>query len=89
VSVRSERAGVVTTVVIDHPEARNAVDRETADELASAFRAFEADDDAAVAVLWGTGGTFCAGADLKQMSNASSRTATARWARRVSSCQSR
>jgi enoyl-CoA hydratase len=68
-SVRSERSGPVTTVILDRPEARNAVDRATADALADAFRAFDADDDAAVAVLWGSGGTFCAGADLKAMDN--------------------
>jgi enoyl-CoA hydratase len=56
-------------VVIDRPEARNAVDRATADALADAFRAFDADDSASVAVLWGAGGTFCAGADLKAMDN--------------------
>jgi enoyl-CoA hydratase len=59
----------VTTVVLDRPHARNAVDGDTARELADAFRAFDADRDAAVAVLWGAGGTFCAGADLKLMSN--------------------
>lgn len=68
-SVRSERNGPVTTVVLDRPEARNAVDREHADALADAFRAFEADEAALVAVLWGAGGTFCAGADLKRMDN--------------------
>ena len=68
-SVRSERLGPVTTVVLDRPEARNAVDREHAAALADAFRAFEADDEALVAVLWGAGGTFCAGADLKRMDN--------------------
>ena len=67
-SVRSERDGPVTTVVIDRPEARNAVDRETAEALADAFRAFDADAEASVAVLWGAGGTFCAGADLKAAS---------------------
>ena len=67
--VRSERRGPVTTVVIDRPEARNAVDRATANALAEAFRAFDADDSASVAVLWGAGGTFCAGADLKAMDN--------------------
>jgi enoyl-CoA hydratase/carnithine racemase len=61
--------GPVTTVVLDRPEARNAVDRATADALAAAFRAFDADEKAAVAVLWGAGGTFCAGADLKAMDN--------------------
>jgi enoyl-CoA hydratase len=64
-SVRIERAGPVTTVVLDRPEARNAVNRETAKALAEAFRAFEADAEARVAVLWGDHGTFCAGADLK------------------------
>lgn len=49
-SVRSERDGPVTTVVLDRPEARNAVDREHAEALAAAFRAFEADDEALVAV---------------------------------------
>ncbi|WP_406176260.1 crotonase/enoyl-CoA hydratase family protein [Streptomyces sp. NBC_00996] len=63
--VRIERQGYVTTVVLSRPEARNAVDGPTAAELADAFREFEADDGARVAVLWGEGGTFCAGADLK------------------------
>src|SRR5215813_8981196 len=63
--VRVERSDGIVTVVIDRPDVRNAVDRETAQALADAFRAFEADDSAAVAVLWGQGGTFCAGADLK------------------------
>jgi enoyl-CoA hydratase/carnithine racemase len=67
--VRVERSGPVTTVVLDRPEARNAVDREHAEALAEAFRAFEADGSAAAAVLWGGGGTFCAGADLKRMDN--------------------
>ncbi|MEV0369088.1 crotonase/enoyl-CoA hydratase family protein [Streptomyces sp. NPDC050636] len=64
-SVRVERAGPVTTVVLSRPAARNAVDGATAGQLADAFRQFEADEDARVAVLWGAGGTFCAGADLK------------------------
>lgn len=64
-SVRVERAGPVTTVVLSRPAARNAVDGATATQLAEAFREFEADDGAHVAVLWGEGGTFCAGADLK------------------------
>jgi enoyl-CoA hydratase len=63
-TVRIERAGPVTTVLIDRPAVRNAVDRATAEQLAGAFREFDADPDAAVAVLTGTGGTFCAGADL-------------------------
>jgi enoyl-CoA hydratase len=65
VSIRTERAGPVTTIVLDRPEARNAVDGPTAAALAEAFRQFEADAEARVAVLWGAGGTFCAGADLK------------------------
>ena len=64
-SVRVEKNGPVTTVVLHRPEAKNAVDRETALALADAFRAFDADDDARVAVLFGDGGTFCSGADLK------------------------
>ncbi|WP_018217629.1 crotonase/enoyl-CoA hydratase family protein [Salinispora vitiensis] len=63
--VRVERSATVTTVILDRPSARNAVDGPTARELADAFRAFEADPDAAVAVLCGAGGTFCSGADLK------------------------
>jgi enoyl-CoA hydratase len=65
--VRTETSGSVLTVVIDRPEARNAVDGPTATLLADAFRAFDADHSLAVAVLWGAGGTFCAGADLKAM----------------------
>ncbi|MER5876018.1 crotonase/enoyl-CoA hydratase family protein [Streptomyces sp. NBC_01281] len=63
--VRIERQGHVTTVVLSRPAARNAVDGPTAAELADAFKKFEADETARVAVLWGEGGTFCAGADLK------------------------
>jgi enoyl-CoA hydratase len=65
--VRIERQGHVTTVVLSRPEVRNAVDGPTAAELAAAFREFEADEEARVAVLWGEGGTFCAGADLKAL----------------------
>jgi enoyl-CoA hydratase len=64
-SVRVERNGRVTTVILDRPEKRNAVDRPTATALAEAFRAFDADTESDVAVLWGAGGHFCAGADLK------------------------
>jgi enoyl-CoA hydratase len=63
--IRTERQGAVTTVVIDRRAAKNAVDRDTAQQLADAFRAFDADDTARVAVLSGEHGTFCAGADLK------------------------
>src|SRR5262249_58731140 len=52
-------------VIRDRPEVRNAVNGPTAAALADAFRDFDADDGADVAVLWGAGGTFCAGADLK------------------------
>jgi len=68
-SVRIETAGPVWTVIIDRPAARNAVDGPTALALADAFRAFDEDGSAAAAVLTGAGGIFCAGADLKQMSN--------------------
>ncbi|MEV6333280.1 crotonase/enoyl-CoA hydratase family protein [Nocardia vinacea] len=66
-TVRIERNGPVTTVILHRPEARNAVDGPTAAALVDAFREFDADPDAAVAVLWGDGGTFCAGADLKAL----------------------
>jgi enoyl-CoA hydratase len=66
-AVRLDRSGPVATVVLSRPEVRNAVDGPTADELAAAFRAFDADESALVAVLWGEGGTFCAGADLTAM----------------------
>ena len=59
-----ERDGPVSTVILDRPQVRNAVDGPTAAALASAFAEFEADSRAGVAVLCGTGGTFCAGADL-------------------------
>ena len=64
-AVRVESHGAVRTVILDRPAHRNAVDRQTAEALAAAFRRFEDDPDAAAAVLWGAGGTFCAGADLK------------------------
>jgi enoyl-CoA hydratase len=64
-AVRTERRGPVLTVILHRPHARNAVDGPTADALYDAFAAFDADDSASVAVLWGEGGTFCAGADLK------------------------
>ncbi len=58
-------SGPVRIITIDRPHRRNAVDRPTAAALEAAFIAFDADADAAVAVLTGAGGTFCAGADLK------------------------
>lgn len=64
-SLRIEKNGPLTTVILDRREARNAVDRPTAQALADAFREFEADSNALVGVLCGDHGTFCAGADLK------------------------
>jgi enoyl-CoA hydratase len=64
-AVRVERDGPVTTVLLSRPGRRNAVDGKTAAALAGAFREFDADPEAAVAVLHGEGGVFCAGADLK------------------------
>jgi enoyl-CoA hydratase len=66
-SVIVERDGPVTTVIIDRPERRNAVDPATAEALRDAFDAFEADEGAEVAVLTGAGGHFCAGFDLKAL----------------------
>jgi enoyl-CoA hydratase len=63
--VRVETNGPVTTVIMNRPHARNAVNGPAAAELYAAFDAFDRDDSAAVAVLWGDNGTFCAGADLK------------------------
>ena len=60
--------GKIYTVIIDNPEVHNAVNGPTAKQLADAFRNFEQDDDALVAVLWGANGTFCAGANLKAIS---------------------
>lgn len=66
-AVRVERSGAVTTVILDRPHARNAVDGPTAAALYQAFDEFDRDDTASVAVLWGDNGTFCAGADLKAL----------------------
>jgi enoyl-CoA hydratase len=63
--VRVERNGAVTTVIIDRPQARNAVNGPTAMALFEAFDEFDKDESASVAVLWGDSETFCAGADLK------------------------
>ncbi len=64
-TVRVEKDGPVTFVTLCRPEARNAIDRQTAAALAEAFDAFDHDPSAHVAVLYGEGGHFCAGADLK------------------------
>jgi enoyl-CoA hydratase len=67
VTVHFQSDGPVTTVTIHRPEVANAIDRPTAQALADAFRRFDADESASVAVLTGANGTFCAGADLKAM----------------------
>lgn len=63
-SVRVEKHGPITTVILDRPSSRNSVDGPTAARLAEAFRSFDADESALVAVLYGEGGHFCSGADL-------------------------
>jgi enoyl-CoA hydratase len=68
-AVLVDHRGPVTTIGINRPERRNAVDRATAEALADAFRAFDEDPSSSVAVLYGAGGTFCAGADLKAISS--------------------
>jgi len=71
-TVRIDNTGEIWTVTIDRPEVRNAVDGPTARALADAFRAFDADPAARVAVLTGAGGHFCAGADLRRVAGGSS-----------------
>jgi enoyl-CoA hydratase len=61
------RNGPVTTIIINRPKSKNALDNEAAHGLAAALQAFEADGEARVAVLTGAGGAFCAGADLKEL----------------------
>jgi len=68
-SVLTEQRGPVTIVTIDRPEVRNAVDGPTAQQLVDAFRGFDQDDKQLAAVLTGSAGMFCAGADLKAMAN--------------------
>src|SRR5471032_2444728 len=62
-----DRTGPVTAIVINRPQAKNALDNEAAHGLADALKAFDADNEARVAVLTGAGGAFCAGADLKEL----------------------
>lgn len=71
--VRLERRGAVATIVLDRPARRNAVDRRTAADLRAAFEAFEADPASRVAVLFGAGGHFCAGADLAGLADEATR----------------
>jgi enoyl-CoA hydratase len=66
-AIHVERSGPVTTVVLSRPEVRNAVDYETAERLAEAFRSFDTDVEALAAVLYGEHGHFCAGFDLKAL----------------------
>ncbi len=66
-AVRVDKDGPVTVVTIDRPERRNAVDPATAAALYGAFTRFDADASSSVAVLTGSGDTFCAGADLKAL----------------------
>lgn len=72
-SVRVEKNGAVTTVIHSRAEARNAMDPASAEALTAAFRAFDTDPHASVAVFWGEGGAFCAGWDLKEASNLAGR----------------
>jgi len=66
-SVHFDPDGPIVVITIDRPEVANAIDRPTAEQLAAAFRRFDADESLAVAVLTGANGRFCAGADLKAM----------------------
>src|SRR5258705_9732673 len=68
-TVRIEKAGPVWTIIHDRPEARNAMDPDSADALTAAFLEFDAAKDASVAVFYGAGGAFCAGWDLKFVSS--------------------
>lgn len=70
-TVRLDKDGHVTTVIHSRAETRNAMDPDSADALVEAFLAFEGDDDAYVAVLWGEGGAFFAGWDLKYVAGVS------------------
>ena len=67
-AVRIEKDGLVWTVIHSRPHARNAMDPQSAEALYEAFRDFDNDANAAVAVFWGEGGAFCAGWDLKHAS---------------------
>jgi len=66
-SVKTEHDGRILTIIQSRPESRNAIDPEHADALYDTFLAFDSDDAYDVAVLWGEGGAFCAGADLKSL----------------------
>jgi enoyl-CoA hydratase len=66
-TIYTEKDGPVTIIILSRPQVRNAVDQKTAEELADAFRSFETDKEAKVAVFAGDRGQFCAGADLKKI----------------------
>ena len=72
-AVGIEKNDDIWTIVLHRPEVRNAVDQPTRELLQSAFDEFDGDANARVAVLWGKGGHFCSGADLKAMSDPSRR----------------
>jgi len=67
--VRYEADGPVALITIDRPQTRNAIDGELAGLLAEAFEQFDADPELSVAVLFGDGGNFCAGADINKLDN--------------------
>ena len=75
--VEFEVEGEIALVTINRPEAKNAVNRPTAEALAAAFRRFDADESLAVAILTGRGGIFCAGADLKAVATGQGNRVTA------------
>jgi len=77
-SVRTETKGTVTTTIHNRPEARNAMDPDSADALVDAFQAFEEDTGTNVAVLWGEGAAFCTGGDLKYTNSLSGQTSLSR-----------
>ena len=68
-TIRFETAPPIAIVTLDRPELRNAIDTPTARELARVFRLFDGDPELSVAILTGSGGSFCAGADLKAISS--------------------
>ena len=78
-NVLVQRDGPIWTVTLNRPEVRNAVDGETAHLLAQAFRDFDADEAACVAILQGADGQFCAGADLKAVAGGLDLDGNAAW----------
>ncbi|WP_417513238.1 enoyl-CoA hydratase-related protein [Marinobacter sp.] len=62
-AVRTEEQSHICTIILDHPDKKNAVDRPTAEALHAAFEQFEANANLRVAVLWGANGTLCSGAE--------------------------